>query len=483
MARNPNPPQPVKAAVSPLNLALHEVEVALTLPAEAVANGAVLALPAWTPGSYLVRDYCRLLDRIRAEDGQGRPVPLEKLDKQRWALASARGSVRVRYRLFCNEFTVRTNHVDAAHAHLVGAATFLYLEEAGARPYQVSFHGWPEPWRVATALAEADGSYLARNHDELVDSPFELGTFRRHEFQVAGSDFTLAVTGEHNGDEGRIEAATRAMVQVCADLFGGFPFRRYLFLLTFSPKAHGGLEHRDCTSLLADSLQLEHEEGYLDLFTLIAHEFFHVWNVKRMHDRPLGPFDYSRETHTSLLWFHEGCTNFMQYALVLRAGVAPWSWVAKELAGSWTENTIRAGRFEQSLTEASFDAWTRHYKPNEFSANSTVSYYDKGAMVAWMMDADLRLGSAGKHGLDRLFTLLWARIGDGVLIDEDLRAAYRELSGLDPEPFWSRYLQGRAELDPLGIAKAYGLIFNARAPWEVLPKNLAAGDPAARRAR
>jgi predicted metalloprotease with PDZ domain len=245
----------------------------------------------------------------------------------------------------------------------------------------------------------------------------------------------------------------------------------------------GGLEHRDSTSLLADPQQMERAEGYWDLFLLIAHEFFHVWNVKRLRDPALGPFDYQRETMTRLLWFHEGFTTFMQYAIALRAGAAPWSWVAQRLAGSWSDNVTRAGRREESLEEASFDAWIRHYKPTEFSPNSTVSYYDKGAMVAWMMDADLRLASAGEHGLDQLFALLWRRFGDGAVTDGDLRAAYGELAGKDPGPFWSRFIQGKAELDAGPIERAYGLTFTAKAPWELLG-NGEAGDPdALRRAR
>ena len=479
MPRTHSQPEPVQATLRPLDLGQHEIQATLVLPAEAVAQGAVLALPAWTPGSYLIRDYARFLDRLTVVDGDGRPLAVEKLDKQRWRLDAAPGPVTVSYRLFCNDLTVRTNHVDAGHAHLVGAASFLYLDEPAPRPYRVAFTGWPRDWRVATALPEEDGAYLAVDHDTLVDSPFELGAFRMHRFSHGGCEFHFAVTGAHAGDEARILAGTQAVVAAAAGIFGGLPFSRYLFLLTFSPGSRGGLEHRDCTSLLADPQQMERAEGYWDLFTLIAHEFFHVWNVKRLRDPALGPFDYQRETPTRLLWFHEGFTSFMQYVIVLRAGAAPWSWVAKHLAGSWSENTTRAGLQEQSLEEASFDAWIRHYKPTEFSPNSTVSYYDKGAMVAWMMDAELRLGG---HGLDQLFALLWGRFGDGPVTDADLRAAYGELSGQDPGPFWNAYLQGRAALDPRSIERAYGLKFTAKAPWELLGGD--AEDPdAVRRAR
>jgi predicted metalloprotease with PDZ domain len=483
MPRAHSQSEPIQATVRPLDLALHEIQVTLALPAEAVARGAVLALPAWTPGSYLIRDYARFLDRLTAVDADGQPLALEKLDKQRWRLAAGRGGATVSYRLFCNELTVRTNHVDAGSAHLVGAATFLYLEEPGPRPFRVAFAGWPGDWRIATALAPAGDGYLAADHDTLVDSPIELGRFRMHSYSQQGCDFRFAISGDHPGDETRILAATQAITAACAAIFGGFPGPRYLFLLSFCPGMRGGLEHRDCTSLLADPQQMEKAEGYWDLFVLIAHEFFHVWNVKRLRDPALGPFDYQRETGTRLLWFHEGLTSFMQYTIAMRAGAVPWSWVGKRLAGSWTDNTIRAGRNEQSLEEASFDAWIRHYKPTEFSPNSTVSYYDKGAMVAWLMDAELRLASAGAHGLDQLFALLWRRFGDGPVTDGDLRAAYGELTGKDPAPFWSRFIQGRAELEPGAIEQAYGLRFTAKAPWELLGNGDAEDPDAVRRAK
>ena len=483
MALKQNVLAPIVATIRPLGLSMHEVEVELALPPEAVADGAVAALPAWTPGSYLVRDYTRFLDRLRVVDGKGQPSAFEKIDKQSWRLGAAAEGLTITYRLFCNDLTVRTNHVDAAHAHLVGAATFLYLEGQGERPWLVRFEGWPKGWRVATSLPRKEGGYAAEDHDTLVDSPFELGTFRTHAFRVRGCDFQMAITGQHPGDEARLVEATEAIVAGCARIFGGFPFRRYLFLLTFSPKLRGGLEHRDCTSLLADPQQLERVEGYWDLYTLIAHEFFHAWNVKRMRDAVLGPFDYGRENTSRLLWFHEGFTSFMQYVIVLKAGAVPWSWVARRLAASWTDNTTRPGRLEQSLEEASFDAWIRHYKPTEFAANSTVSYYDKGALVAWMLDAEVRLASAGARGLEAFFTLLWERHGDGHLTDGDLRRAFQDLVRKDADPFWGRYIQGKAELDRTGIEQAYGLKLAAKAPWEALSAAEAEDPDALRRAR
>ncbi len=459
---------PIHATLRPLSLAQHELEVELALPAELTAQGPVMALPAWTPGSYLVRDYARFLDRLCLVDAKGVSHPVEKLDKQRWKLPVLKGGARLRYRLFCNELTVRTNHMDATHAHLVGAATFLYPEAEPERPFRVGFEGFPKGWKTASSLPKSGKCYCAKNHDTLVDSPFELGTFRLHTWRSGGADFAFAITGEHPGDEARIVEATAHMVETCRGIFGDFPFDRYLFLLTFSPGLRGGLEHRDCTSLLADPFRLDTPDGYGELYLLIAHEFFHVWNVKRLRAPELGPFDYSRENCTRLLWFHEGFTSFMQYVIALKTGVVTWPWVAGKLGAAWTDNTTRAGRLEQSLETSSWDAWIRHYKPTEFSANSTVSYYEKGALIAWMMDARIRLGSRGKHGLESLFARLWKRVGDGFVTDVMLRETFEALSGEAPEGFWGPWIQGVEELDASSIERAYGLHFETRAPWERL---------------
>jgi predicted metalloprotease with PDZ domain len=448
-------------------LAQHELEVELRLPPEATAKAGALALPAWTPGSYLVRDYARFVDRVRLVDAKGETPLVAKLDKQRWAVPASKDGLVLRYRVYGNELTVRTNHVDRAHAQIIPAATFMVPEGQKERPWQLRFEGFPKAWQVATGLDGKDGAFTATDFDALVDTPFEVGPFRRHAFEEGGARFELVCSGAHNGDEARMVEGCRKVVAEAGKLFGGFPFPRYAFLLTFSPRTGGGLEHKTSTSLLSDPFRFEKAEGYYGLFALMAHEFFHVWNVKGMHDPVLGPFDYTGENYTRLLWFHEGFTSYMEHALVLLAGVVPWSHVAKELGNQWTAQIQRPGRTEQGLEESSFDAWIRQYKPHEFTTNSTVGYYDKGEAVGWLMDATIRAGSKGAKGLPDLFALLWTR-RDGGITDAKVRAAFEELSGLKAQLFWDAYISGRAELDAAPIEQAFGLKLELKAPWELL---------------
>lgn len=484
--------QPIRAILRPLSLGLHEVEVELSLPAELLQEGGILALPAWTPGSYLVRDYARLLDRLRVEDLKGRALSAPKLDKQRWQLPPSTEALRVRYRLLCNDLTVRTNHVDAHHAQFLGAATFPRLEGHEHLPWELRFEGWPEDWKVATALPSEEGVYRAQDYDTLVDSPVELGNFTRHDWEQVGAHFAFVFTGPHHEDELRIVEGTQRIVDVCAKWFGGLPFENYVFLLTFSPGARGGLEHRACCSLLADPLSLGEAEARADLFRLIAHEFFHAWNVKRMRAPELGPFDYSGECPTTLLWFHEGFTSFAQELICTQAGLLSWDSVARHLEASWTDYSTRAGRREQSLSAASWDAWIRAYKPNEFTVNTTVNYYDKGALVAWMLEGKLRQATQGKHGVQALFRSLWKCHGDGHVTEDDLKRAVEKLGDFDPQAFWEAFIEGTAELEPGDLEEAFGLQFtildgNAAAPWigmtcqapQARIRNLVPGGPAA----
>ena len=184
-----------------------------------------------------------------------------------------------------------------------------------------------------------------------------------------------------------------------------------------------------------------------------------------------------------MLWFHEGLTSYLEHLIVLRAGVVPWSHTAKELAKNWGEQVQRPGRLEQSLEEASWDAWIRFYKQHEFSPNSSISYYDKGEMVAWLMDAAIRDGRRGKAGLPDLFALLWRRHGENGLTDGDIRRAFQELSGRNPSLFWTAYITGRAELDGAALVRAFGLRLVPRAPWEALPDEAQKDPDCLRRAR
>jgi predicted metalloprotease with PDZ domain len=448
---------PIKVTISPINLAQHQIEIQMTLPSGFLREGGTLALPTWTPGSYLVRDYAKFVDQVQTLKGES----LVKVDKQQWKVPPHQGEMTIRYRVYGNIMSVRENYIDQSQAHLVGANTFLYAPSDFDRPYEISFKGFPSTWKVACGLVDSDGVVRASNYDLLVDSPIQLGTFRSHYWESQGTRFELAITGDHNGDENRLVRDFEKIVNETVKIFGSFPFKKYVFLLGFSPNSRGGLEHLQSTSLLSDPFRFDKEEGYYTLYQLAAHEFFHAWNVKRIKDVVLGPFDYSKENYTKLLWFHEGFTSYMEHQIVNRAGVVPWKYSIKQYENLWASVSQHPGRLNQSLEESSFDSWIRYYQPNEWTEVTSISYYDHGELTGWLMEAEIIEGSKGQKGLKDLFRELWMSHGaQGVgIIDADIQKAFEKISGKPSAPFWDQYIRRSGVPSPKTLASVFGLKF------------------------
>ena len=391
----------------------HLVEVETTIVSdEALPSPLVLYMPVWTPGSYLVREYARHVEGMRSPTHAVR-----KVRKNAWAVAHEGATeVTVRYRLYCNDLTVRTNHVDATHMYLNGACTFLAVEGRADVPTEVSF-GSPAGWRVATALPRAatEGAYLAKDLDTLVDSPIEIGLFRAASVTCAGvvHDFAIwppeAIT---DGNVHRLLEGTKTIVEAEANLVGGaLPHHGYTFILHLSSRGRGGLEHRDSTTLLAPPAAFDTRDGFLDLLSLVAHEYFHLWNVKRLRPAGLHPYRYEEENYTRLLWWFEGATSYFDWRVLRLAKLCTETEYLDHLASELGYLEQTPGRLVHSLEDASFDAWIKLYRPDENSPNSTVSYYRKGELVCALLDLEMRARTGGARSLDDVLRHLWATYG------------------------------------------------------------------------
>jgi predicted metalloprotease with PDZ domain len=454
----------------------HEYEVTLDVPALPGRDEPVIAFPAWAPGSYLVRDFVRHVYRLEITDARGRALPAERLDKQRWRVSAGGRPFRVRYRVFAFETSVRTSFLDGSHAYWNGTSMFFYVEGEQARACRIVVAPPPSAdWHVDTALPPVRGArntFTAASFDELADSPFEVGTHERRAFNVGRTRFELALYGRTNADVDRLVDILRKVVVATGKIFGGkFPFDRYLFIVHALPVGSGGLEH--CASVTMDitGLQFEDETGYHRFADLAAHEFFHVWNVKRLRDATLGPFDYGRENYTRLLWFHEGFTDYLANVIILRAGVTKekhfWKWIGED----WPKYAQRPGRNETPLTELSFEAWIKLYKPAENHVNRAVSYYEKGLWVGMALDLTLRLRTNGRRGLPELFGVLWKRLArkDWVVTEEDVRAAARELAPRaagELDAFFDKYVCGTDELPLPALWRRAGVTVREQAEWQ-----------------
>jgi predicted metalloprotease with PDZ domain len=420
---------------------LLHVEVELERPGEAVE----VVFPVWTPGSYLVREFARHVEQASADDGAGRPLPLERLDKHRFRVATA-GAARavLRYRVYANELTVRTAHLDGTHAYLNPAAVLPLVRGREGEPHVVVVAA-PPGWSVATALDGGPAEFTARDYDELADSPLEIGTHRTLRFEALGVPHELALWGRGRIDEAAFVADARKIVETVGGLMGGLPYRRYLFVVHVADKRRGGLEHAASTTLQVARSGFFPRKAYEETLGLLAHEFFHVWNVKRLRPAAFVPFDYGREQYTRLLWWFEGATSYYEQVALARAGLQPPKRWLEALGQALTTLERSPGARKTSVEESSFLAWVKLYRPDENTPNSTISYYLKGELVALALDLALR--RAGRS-LDDVLRALYARHAGGGVPEDGVERVVAELLGeARARDFFDRFVRGTAPLD------------------------------------
>ena len=459
------------------------------LEADGLAGPAELVMPSWTPGSYLMREFPRNVVRLDAADGAGRPLAVEKTDKNTWRVeAPSDGRLVARYVVFADELSVRTSHVDASHAYVNGASVFVFVRGRETEPARLEIDA-PAGWRATTALAaEGDNAFRAAGYDELVDSPIEIGTHALLEWEAEGKPHRYALWGRGNYDADRLVADTTRIIRAEKAMFGVLPYDAYTFLVHLVPGGSGGLEHRASTSLLADRWSFR-GLPYEQFLGLVAHEFFHLWNGKRIRPAALGPFDYTRENYTRDLWVVEGLTTYYTDVFLRRAGLISAQRYLDKLGESITRVQGVPGRLVQPLADASFDAWIKFYRPDANTPNATISYYQKGAMVGLLLDLRIRAATGNRRSLDDVMRALWERFGarDAGYEEGAVEALASEVAGEDLSPLFNRWLRGAEELDYNAHLAAAGLALvpfhEARpAPAQMRPPG-APADPAMDRPR
>jgi len=465
----------------------HHFDIAMEL-ADAPARLTV-SLPVWIPGSYLVREFSRHLSGLSAER-DGRPARLTPLDKHRWAVeAPGSGPLRLRYRVYAFDNSVRSAWLDRQRGFFNGSSLFLSAEGFEEREQQVRLDGLPSGWEVATGLpGTVDGGWCAPNYDNLIDHPFELGPFWRGRFEACGVSHEFVVAGAPPGFDGeRLLADTRRICEAQLRFWHGEApacFDRYVFLLNAVDDGYGGLEHRNSTALICNRRDLPRRiaapangstpsappasDGYVTLLGLISHEYFHTWNVKRLKPAEFAPYRLDAEQYTELLWFFEGFTSYYDDLFLLRAGLVDEARYLKLLAKNLNQVLGSPGRAVQSVAEASFDAWIKYYRPDENSANATVSYYTKGSLVALALDLTLRGEDCGD--LDAVMRRLWQvaseRSGSagGPITEADIAEALQAVAGRSLAPVLAAWVHGRNELPLQALLQRGGVRWNREAP-------------------
>lgn len=443
----------------------HYVEVAMTIPTggRPIVN---LHMAVWTPGSYLVREYARHVEAVEARAAGGQPLSVEKVSKNRWCVATAGAHpVRLTYRVYCREMSVRTNWVEADFALLNGAPTFLTLVEDGARPHDVQVIPPPNWATIMTGLPArpelGEHGYRAADFDALVDTPILAGNPAVHTFEVDGKPHHLVNEGEAGVWDGpRSATDTEKIVRAHWRMWGGrLPYDQYLFLNLLT-QAGGGLEHHNSTVLMANRWNTRARKPYLDWLRLVSHEYFHVWNVKRLRPVELGPFDYEREVYTKNLWVAEGVTAYYTELGVRRAGLCSDTEFLAGLAGLIQRLQTTPGRLVHPLEMASYDAWIKLYRSDENSPNTTISYYTKGAVVAFLLDAKIRAATDDSKSLDDVLRLAYARYsGKRGFSREEFRAVAQEAAGIPLHDWFVSALETTQELDYTEALDWLGLRF------------------------
>ncbi|BAY67950.1 M61 family metallopeptidase [Anabaena sp. FACHB-709] len=421
-----------------------------------------LRMPVWTPGSYLVREYAKNLQDFTAFAGD-KILPWRKISKNHWQINKGDVSeVTVRYRIFANELSVRTNHLDATHGYFNGAALFFRLPGWENLPICVTVIPPYPQWRVTTPLptiGEQSNTFYAADFDTLVDSPFEIGEHQLYHFEVLGKPHELAIWGQGNCQVQQLIRDTQKIIQIEAQMFGGLPYERYVFLLHLFAQAYGGLEHKNSCSLIYQRFGFRSQDKYERFIQLLAHEFFHLWNVKRIRPQALEVFNYDQENYTPSLWFCEGTTSYYDLLIPLRAGI----YDAKTYLNYWSKEISRLittpGRKVQPLSESSFDAWIKLYRPDTNTGNSQVSYYLKGEMISLLLDLLIRARYRNQRSLDDVMRQMWQKFGQAEIgyTPEQLQAVIESVAGVDLTDFFARYIDGTEELPFNQYLEPFGL--------------------------
>jgi predicted metalloprotease with PDZ domain len=420
-----------------------------------------LKMPVWTPGSYLVREYAKQLQDFAVFNQQGEKLDVVKIAKNHWQIQiEDSDEISVSYRMFANELTVRTNHLDATHGYFNPAALCFYVPGHEHRLIEIMIVP-PDPnWQVTTPLpAISPYTFLAQDFDTLVDSPFEIGTQQVHDFTVLDKPHQLVVWGEGNFDPQIAIADIKKIIEVEAQIFGGLPYESYIFLLHLSPSGGGGLEHKNCCSLLYPRFNFHSKEQHNRFMQLVAHEFFHLWNVKRIRPAALEKFDYEGENYTPSLWFSEGTTSYYDLVIPRRAEIYDEQEFLSELSKEITRYLMTPGRLVQPLSESSFDAWIKLYRPDPNSSNSQMSYYLKGEMVTLLLDLLIRDRTDGLKSFDDVLVAMWEHFGKTEVgfSEMQLQQIIESVADINLTDFYDRYIHGTEELpfnhylNPVGL--------------------------------
>lgn len=428
----------------------HTFKIEMHIPAIA-GSSITVALPVWTPGSYLVREYAKNINALNAFQ-DGHQIRTTKTDKCSWEIFTNGAACVVKYDLYAFEESVRTCWLDALHASIIPAGMFLRIADIDTQCV-VQIHPHSSFADIVTSLPEVNGNKwmrFAADLDTLYDSPMQIGNPEIYNFSASGIPHALAITGKGNYNAEQIIADSIKVIETELRIFQHHPCPAYLTILNLSNTLRGGLEHKESTSLIFKRLMFNTREGYLEYISLFAHEYFHLWNVKRLRPKALGPFNYHEENYTTGLWIAEGFTSYYDDLIVYRAGIYTESEYIKVLEKNVNQAENAPGKKVQSVADASFDAWIKYYRQNENSDNNQVNYYVRGSVLATLLDIIIIHNSGAQYCLDDVMRTAYHQFyieRNTGFTEDEFKAVLEKYAGTDLTAFYTDHVFGTKQLN------------------------------------
>ncbi|MEZ4923398.1 MAG: PDZ domain-containing protein [Crocinitomicaceae bacterium] len=424
------------------------------------AKELVIKMPVWAPGSYLVREFSKAVDIVTATDENGNALDVVKSTKNTWVIQTKKISkVKISYHVYAFELSVRTSFLDDSHGYLNGSSVFMYVDGQKETAGKLEIIPHSSFKKISTILTNEGGNTFSfKNYDELVDSPIEIGNHKEFSFTAANTNHRVAMYGEGNYDEEQLKKDMAKVIEAETKIFNVNPNKEYLFIIHNVTDPAGGLEHKASTTLQVN--RWTYGDDYIGFLSLVAHEYFHLWNVKRIRPKELGPFDYDHENYTDLLWVMEGFTSYYDELILRRCGYYTEDDYVNKIMGviGYVEN--QPGNKVQPVAHSSFDAWIKAYQPNENSVNTGISYYSKGQILACMLDLYIINKFKAEKSLDdfmlKLFNDFYI-MKDVGFTEEEFQSTLESFLGEDMDWFFNDYVYGTKTIDYTKFFAGVGL--------------------------
>ena len=413
----------------------HYVDVKMTINGFQDREYIDIKLPVWAPGSYLIREFAKNVERLSASNSTGK-LRTQKVSKNTWRIYNPTENIAVSYSVYGFEVSVRTSFIDASRAFLSPVGTFFYVDEYLDLETQVQINLYPGWTTISTGLAKTTGknTYYAANFDILFDSPIEIGTQDTWSFDIDGILHECAMVGQADYNKEQLTADITAIVREENKIWGSNPNDYYVIITHNYQNGYGGLEHLNSTVLATSRFNYSQPSAYKNYLSLVAHEYFHLWHVKRLRPFALGPFDYDKENYSTGLWIIEGFTSYYDNLIIRRCGIFDEYEYLQKLAIDFNTVYNRPGYLLQSAAASSFDTWIKHYRPDENSHNVAISYYNKGAMHAVALDLKIIAETNGAKRLDDVMKAAYEHfylINNIGFEEEEFQALAEQVTGVD----------------------------------------------------